>query len=129
MFLQDCKLSVQQQGSEFVLNDGFDVIFSLLQEYHKSATTDMKQLGEHNGVRGYNEGEPQPSEISYNFLLGPTCVGLPSLGQMSLSVRCARARDETLLLLLGAPNPSEASLQKLLEAYNCISGPTLQNQS
>ena len=54
MFLQDCKLSVQQQGSEFVLNDGFDVIFSLLQEYHKSATTDMKQLGEHNGVRGYN---------------------------------------------------------------------------
>jgi len=43
--LKDCKLSVQQQGSEFVLNDGFDVIFSLLQEYHKSATTDMKQLG------------------------------------------------------------------------------------
>ena len=44
--LQDSIINVQQQGAAFVLGDGFDVIFSLLQEYNKSATIDMKQLGE-----------------------------------------------------------------------------------
>ena len=44
--LQDCTISVQQQGAEFVLTEGFDVIFSLLQEYSKNATIDMKQQGE-----------------------------------------------------------------------------------
>ena len=43
--LQDCTISVQQQGAEFVLTEGFDVIFSLLQEYSKNATFDMKQQG------------------------------------------------------------------------------------
>ena len=43
--LKDCHISVRQQGAEFVLTDGFDVIFSLLQEYHKSATFNMKQEG------------------------------------------------------------------------------------
>ena len=30
---QDCTISVKQQGAEFVITEGFDVIFSLLQEY------------------------------------------------------------------------------------------------
>ena len=34
-----------QQGADFVLFDGFDVVFSLLGEFNKSATIDMKQLG------------------------------------------------------------------------------------
>jgi len=50
--LQDCTISVQQQGADFVLVEGFDVIFSLLQEYHKSATFDMKQQGFDIVVRG-----------------------------------------------------------------------------
>eukprot|EP00092_Neocalanus_flemingeri_P032797 GFUD01035670.1.p1 GENE.GFUD01035670.1~~GFUD01035670.1.p1 ORF type:complete len:1485 (+),score=509.47 GFUD01035670.1:55-4509(+) len=50
--LQDCTIGVQQQGAEFVLNEGFDVIFSLLQEYHKNATFDMKQQGFDIVVRG-----------------------------------------------------------------------------
>jgi len=50
--LQDCTISVQQQGAQFVLFEGFDVIFSLLQEYHKSATFDMKQQGFDIVVRG-----------------------------------------------------------------------------
>ena len=29
---QDCTISVRQQGAEFVITEGFDVIFSLLQE-------------------------------------------------------------------------------------------------
>lgn len=51
--LQDCTISVQQQGAEFVLTEGFDVIFSLLQEYSKNATIDMKQQGKVKG-RGSN---------------------------------------------------------------------------
>ena len=31
--LQDCTISVQQQGAEFVLTEGFDVIFSPLKQY------------------------------------------------------------------------------------------------
>lgn len=50
--LQDCTISVQQQGAEFVLTEGFDVIFSLLQEYSKNATFDMKQQGFDIVVRG-----------------------------------------------------------------------------
>jgi len=50
--LQDCTISVQQQGAEFVLTEGFDVIFSLLQEYSKNATIDMKQQGFDIVVRG-----------------------------------------------------------------------------
>ena len=30
---QDCTISVKQQGAEFVITEGFDVIFYLLQEY------------------------------------------------------------------------------------------------
>lgn len=43
--LQDCTISVQQEGAEFVLAEGFGVIFSLLQEYSKNATFDIKQQG------------------------------------------------------------------------------------
>jgi len=50
--LQDCTISVQQEGAEFVLTEGFDVIFSLLQEYSKNATFDMKQQGFDIVVRG-----------------------------------------------------------------------------
>ena len=43
--LQDCAAAQLQQGADFVLFDGFDVVFSLLGEFNKSATIDMKQLG------------------------------------------------------------------------------------
>jgi len=43
--LADTKVLVNQQGATFVLGEGFDVIFSLLQEYHKEATHMMKELG------------------------------------------------------------------------------------
>ena len=36
--LQDCLVSVQQQGAAFITTGGFDVLFSLLQEYHNQAT-------------------------------------------------------------------------------------------
>jgi hypothetical protein len=42
---QDCAVSQNQQGADFVLVEGFDVIFSLLGEFNKSATPDMKQQG------------------------------------------------------------------------------------
>ena len=44
-FIQDCSIQVQQSGAAFILNEGFDVIFSLITEYHKAATIDMKQHG------------------------------------------------------------------------------------
>ena len=43
--IQDCSIQVQQSGAAFILNEGFDVIFSLITEYHKAATIDMKQHG------------------------------------------------------------------------------------
>ena len=43
--LQDCAAAQLQQGADFVLFDGLDVVFSLLGEFNKSATIDMKQLG------------------------------------------------------------------------------------
>jgi hypothetical protein len=45
--LQDCTAAQTQQGADFVLFEGFDIIFSLLGEFNKSATVDMKQQGEH----------------------------------------------------------------------------------
>jgi len=42
--LADTKVLVQQQGAAFVLGEGFDVIFSMLQEYNKEATPVMKEL-------------------------------------------------------------------------------------
>ena len=41
--LQDLKVSVRENGDSFVLQGGFDVIFSLLGEFNTGATTDMKQ--------------------------------------------------------------------------------------
>ena len=43
--LQDCLTGVLQQGAQFMLGEGFDVIFSLITEYHKSASIEMKQQG------------------------------------------------------------------------------------
>jgi len=43
--LSDCHIGVQQQGAEFMLGEGFDIIFSLINEYHKSASIEMKQQG------------------------------------------------------------------------------------
>ena len=43
--IQDCSLQVQQIGADFILREGFDIIFSLITEYHKTATIDMKQQG------------------------------------------------------------------------------------
>ena len=43
--LSDCLMGVQQSGADFMLGEGFDIIFSLINEYHKTATTDMKQQG------------------------------------------------------------------------------------
>ena len=42
---QDCSIQVQQLGADFILSEGFDIIFSLITEYHKAATIDMKQHG------------------------------------------------------------------------------------
>merc|ERR1719209_2319113 len=43
--LQDVLVAVQQQGAMAITQGGFDVIFSLLQEYHQGATSfDAKQL-------------------------------------------------------------------------------------
>ena len=49
--LQDCAAAQLQQGADFVLFDGFDVVFSLLGEFNKSATIDMKQLGKRERLR------------------------------------------------------------------------------
>ena len=38
-------MQVQQIGADFILREGFDIIFSLITEYHKAATIDMKQHG------------------------------------------------------------------------------------
>ena len=46
VLFQDCHIGVQQSGANYMLGEGFDVIFSLINEYHKSASTDMKQQGE-----------------------------------------------------------------------------------
>ena len=43
--LSDCHMGVQQQGASYILGEGFDIIFSLITEYHKSATREMKQQG------------------------------------------------------------------------------------
>lgn len=45
VIIQDCSLQVQQVGADFILREGFDIIFSLITEYHKAATIDMKQQG------------------------------------------------------------------------------------
>ena len=37
LIAQDCLVSVQQQGASFITTGGFDVLFSLLQEYHNQA--------------------------------------------------------------------------------------------
>ena len=39
------QLSLLLNSGTIVLFDGFDVVFSLLGEFNKSATIDMKQLG------------------------------------------------------------------------------------
>ena len=44
LFLQDCAVSVQQQGAAFITTGGFDVLFSLLQEYHNQASWDDQLL-------------------------------------------------------------------------------------
>ena len=38
-------IQVQHIGADFILSEGFDIIFSLITEYHKAATVDMKQHG------------------------------------------------------------------------------------
>ena len=43
-YLQDCAVSVQQQGAAFITTGGFDVLFSLLQEYHNQASWDDQLL-------------------------------------------------------------------------------------
>jgi condensin complex subunit 1 len=43
--LQDLQVSVREQGANFVLSGGFDVVFSLLGEFNTGATSDMKQKG------------------------------------------------------------------------------------
>ena len=43
--LSDCLMGVQQQGATYMLGEGFDIVFSLITEYHKSATREMKQQG------------------------------------------------------------------------------------
>ena len=67
--LQDCTISIQQQGAEFVLVEGFDVIFSLLQEYHKSATFDMKQQGDCLCLERVNEGDVQKLKMNLTYRL------------------------------------------------------------
>ena len=41
--IQDCIQSVEQEGAVFVLHDGFDVIFSVLQMFHKDISVHMKE--------------------------------------------------------------------------------------
>ena len=43
--VQDMAQSVQQVGANFILFEGFDVLFSLLGEFTKNATPDMKNQG------------------------------------------------------------------------------------
>jgi len=42
--LQDCQSDVQHYGSDFVIdNEGFDIIFSVIENFHKDVSGDMKQ--------------------------------------------------------------------------------------
>lgn len=42
--LEDCQTDVQMNGSDFVVdNDGFDILFSVIEAFHKEVTGDMKQ--------------------------------------------------------------------------------------
>ena len=41
--IQDANHDVQQCGADFVLREGFDIIFSVLQEFHKDVNVHMKQ--------------------------------------------------------------------------------------
>jgi len=50
--LQDCLILVQQQGAAFITTGGFDVIFSLLQEYHQAPSSDVKELAFNVTTRG-----------------------------------------------------------------------------
>jgi len=50
--LQDMAQSVQQVGANFILFEGFDVLFSLLGEFTKNATPDMKNQGVEIAMKG-----------------------------------------------------------------------------
>ena len=41
--IQDANHDVQQCGADFVLREGFDIIFSVLHEFHKDVNVHMKQ--------------------------------------------------------------------------------------
>ena len=40
--LQECQQSVKSSGCNFILGDGFDVIFSVLQQFTKDLSLDYK---------------------------------------------------------------------------------------
>ena len=61
--LSDSLLGVQQQGAGYMLGEGFDIIFSLITEYHKSATNDMKQQGKQRNIINCHK----KTEIVYNI--------------------------------------------------------------
>ena len=53
--------SVQQVGANFILFEGFDVLFSLLGEFTKNATSDMKNQGK--GEQAPNKVLPYVQEV------------------------------------------------------------------
>ena len=44
MFIQEVQVSVQQDGADCILEGGFDVLFSVLDNFHKEVPTELKFL-------------------------------------------------------------------------------------